>query len=291
MTRDAVYEQFHEQTGLVLTLLDGRRRLRRADVLEELGRRVVGQEPALEALADVVSVAKARSQRDPNRPLATLLFMGARPGSARQSAPRPSPRTCSGRDEHLVRLDMNEFDSPAAAARLVGTFLEPEGLLTAPVRRRPFCVVLLDEIEKAHPAVFDMLLQVMGEGPPDRRRGADHRFQQRHRDNDLEPRDARRGEADWIRRPRRRSGSGRSSGAAEVVLSSGVRQPHRPDIVPFRQLGRQQMRVIADLLIEEVIGREGLVRRRCALSIDPRAMELVVDEGYHPAARRARPEA
>src|SRR2546430_10724815 len=66
--------------------------------------------------------------------------------------------------ERLVRFDMNEYVSGDSVPRLVGTFSDPEGLLTSAVRRQPFCVLLLDEIEKAHPGVFDLLLQVTGEG-------------------------------------------------------------------------------------------------------------------------------
>src|SRR5204862_3284737 len=69
-----------------------------------------------------------------------------------------------GDAEKLVRFDMNEFVEPGSASRLVGTFWQPEGLLTSAVRRQPFAVVLLDEIEKAHPEVFDLCLQVLGEG-------------------------------------------------------------------------------------------------------------------------------
>ena len=162
VTRDTVHEQFHEQTGLALALLDGRRRLPRAEILGALCGRVVGQDEALAAMADVVSLAKARLNA-PDRPLATLLFMGPT-GVGKTECAKALAAFLFGREEHLVRLDMNEFGSPAAASRLVGTFIEPEGLLTAPVRRQPFCVVLLDEIEKAHPDVFDMLLQVTGEG-------------------------------------------------------------------------------------------------------------------------------
>src|SRR5205085_3743957 len=69
-----------------------------------------------------------------------------------------------GDADRLLRFDLNEYAAPGAAARLVGTFGQPEGLLTAAVRRQPFAVVLFDEVEKAHPEVFDLLLQVLGEG-------------------------------------------------------------------------------------------------------------------------------
>ena len=278
VTRDTVYEQFHEQTGLALALLDGRRKLRRADVLKALSRRVIGQETALEALADVVSVAKARLNAT-DRPLAALLFMGPT-GVGKTECAKALAAFLFGRDEHLVRLDMNEFDSPAAASRLVGTFLEPEGLLTAPVRRRPFCVVLLDEIEKADPAVFDMLLQVMGEG----------------RLTDAVGRTTDFGNAIVImtsnlgtREVAKRIGFGGGEEARERAFVAAVEAFFRPEfvnridrIVPFRQLSRPQMRGIAELLLAEIVGREGLVRRRCALHVDAQAMELAVDEGYDP---------
>ena len=278
VTRDTVYEQFHEQTGLALTLLDGRRKLRRAEVLEALHRRVIGQETALEALADVVSVAKARLNAT-DRPLAALLFMGPT-GVGKTECAKALAAYLFGRDEHLVRLDMNEFDSPAAASRLVGTFFEPEGLLTAPIRRQPFCVVLLDEIEKADPAVFDMLLQVMGEGRLTDAVG---------RTTDFSSAIVIMTSNLGTREVAKRIGFGGGEEARERAFVAAVEAFFRPEfvnridrIVPFRQLSRQQMRVIADLLIAEVIGREGLVRRRCALNVDAQAMELVVDEGYHP---------
>ena len=67
-------------------------------------------------------------------------------------------------DDRLLRFDLNEFNQPGAAARLVGTFSQPEGLLTSAIRRQPFAVILLDEVEKADPEVFDLLLSVLGEG-------------------------------------------------------------------------------------------------------------------------------
>ena len=273
-----MHEQFHEQTGLALALLDGRRKLPRADVLDALRRRVVGQDEALEAVTDVVSLAKARLNA-PDRPLGTLLFMGPT-GVGKTECAKALAAFLFGRDEHIVRLDMNEFGSPAAASRLVGTFLEPEGLLTAPVRRQPFCVVLLDEIEKAHPDVFDMLLQVMGEG----------------RLTDAVGRTTDFGGAIVImtsnlgtREVAQRIGFGGGEEERQRAFMDAAEAFFRPEfvnridrMVPFRQLGRDEIRSIAERLLEEVVGREGLVRRRCALNVDPRALDLVVDRGYQP---------
>ena len=129
---------------------------------EQLQGQVLGQAEAVEALADVVSVAKARLN-DPDRPLATFLFLGPT-GVGKTESAKAIARTLFGDAERLLRFDLNEFNQPGAAARLVGTFGRPEGLLTAAIRRQPFAVVLLDEVEKAHPEVFDLLLQVLGEG-------------------------------------------------------------------------------------------------------------------------------
>ena len=141
-------------------------------------------------------------------------------------------------------------------------------------------MVLLDEIEKADPAVFDMLLQVMGEGRLTDAVGRTTDFS-----NAIVIMTSNLG----TREVAKRVGFGGGEEAREQAFVAAVEAFFRPEfvnridrVVPFRQLSRQQMRGIADLLLAEVIGREGLVRRRCALSVDTRAMERVVDEGYHP---------
>ena len=287
VTRDTVYEQFHEQTGLALTLLDGRRKLRRTEVLEALHRRVIGQETALEALADVVSVAKARLNAT-DRPLAALLFMGPT-GVGKTECAKALAAYLFGRDEHLVRLDMNEFDSPAAASRLVGTFFEPEGLLTAPIRRQPFCVVLLDEIEKADPAVFDMLLQVMGEGRLTDAVGRTTDFSSAIVIMTSNLGDAGGGEADWIRG--RRGGAGaRVRRRRRGLLSPGVRQSHRSDrsVPAIEPTADARHRGPADRGGHRSGGAGAPAlrpERRCA------GDGAGGGRGISPAARRARPEA
>ena len=157
-----VIDQFHAQTGLAVTFLDARKRLEREEIIESLRRDVVGQDAALEAAADVLGIAKARLN-DPDRPLGSLLFLGPT-GVGKTQCAKALARYLFGDPGRLLRFDLNEFGAPGSAVRLVGTFAEPEGLLTGAVRRRPFAVVLLDEVEKAHPEVFDVLLQVLGEG-------------------------------------------------------------------------------------------------------------------------------
>ena len=115
-------------------------------------------------------MAKARLH-DPDRPLAAVLFLGPT-GVGKTECAKAISRTLFGDADRLLRFDLNEFNQPGAAARLVGTFAQPEGLLTRAIRRQPFAVVLLDEVEKADPEVFDLenrlvLLHQMANAPAD----------------------------------------------------------------------------------------------------------------------------
>jgi len=113
-------------------------------------------------MADVVATAKARLN-DPRAPLGTFLFLGPT-GVGKTAAAKALAKYLYGDEARLLRFDLNEFNDASSLSRLIGAFGQPDGLLTSAVRRQPYCVLLLDEIEKAHPAVFDLLLQVLGEG-------------------------------------------------------------------------------------------------------------------------------
>jgi hypothetical protein len=185
-----------------------------------------------------------------------------------------------GDAERLLRFDMNEFVAPGAAARLVGTFADPEGVLTSAVRRQPFCVVLLDEIEKAHPDVLDLLLQVMGEGRLTDALGRTTDFGNAIviLTSNLGTREA--GTAVGFR-------SGASSDAPHYLRAA--ERFFRPEffnrldrIVPFDRLSRDEVRQIAELVIHGVFQRQGLVRRKCVLQVEPQALDRVVERGYHP---------
>ena len=274
---DDVRLEFSQRTGLAMDLLDENSPLTREGVVARLRRTIVGQDEAVEAAADVVAVAKARLN-DPARPLTTLLFLGPTGVGKTQTAKALAEVMFSG--GRLLRFDMNEYGGPLSAAQLGGTFSQPDGLLTSAVRSQPFAVVLLDEIEKAHPDVFDLLLQVTGEG----------------RLTDALGRTADFSNTVIVMT----SNLGTAAGRGQIGLApAGSTGQHgyvkaaenffRPEffnridrVIPFDTLTREQMRSIADLLLADLFRRDGLVRRRCALAVEAGAMQQIVEAGYHP---------
>jgi len=286
VTRDTVVAEFHARSGLSLAFLDRRRRLERGEVVEAVAAEVVGQPAAVNAMADAVCVARARLN-DPGRPLASFLFLGPT-GVGKTQAAKALAKFLFGDADRLLRFDMNEFIDAGSAARLVGTFWQPEGLLTSAVRRQPFSVVLLDEIEKAHPDVFDLLLQVLGEGRLTDALGrtADLANAIIVLTSNLGTREAA---SDFGLRPASATAAAAAASARDAVFIAAAERFFRPEffnrldrIVPFRPLDRADVGTIAGTLIRGVFERDGLLQRRCVLRVDPRAMDRIVDQGFHP---------
>ena len=135
---------------------------------ERLRDRVVGQDEAVAAVSQAVRRARA-GLADPNRPLGSFTASWVRPGSARPSWRAPWRSSCSTSEKAMIRLDMSEYMEKHSVSRLIGAppgyvGHEEGGQLTEAVRRRPYAVVLFDEIEKAHPDVFNTLLQILEDG-------------------------------------------------------------------------------------------------------------------------------
>lgn len=278
VTRHEALAEFHEQSGLSMTFLDAEQKLSRADVLKALSADTIGQPRALEVASDVIGIAKARLN-DPDRPLASFLFLGPT-GVGKTQCAKGIAKYLFGNAERLLRFDMNEFLAAGSAARLAGTFDQPEGLLTAAVRRRPFAVVLFDEIEKAHPEVFDLLLQVLGEGRLSDAMGRTVDFT-----NTLIFLTSNLG----VREASASLGFTSGDGHREDTYTQAAQRFFRPEffnrldrIVPFGRLARSDISRIADLLIRDVLLREGLVRRKCVLRVEPAALERIIDEGFDP---------
>lgn len=276
ITRDAVREEFHVQTGVSLAVLDDRAVLRRKEVIDTLARDVVGQPAAVEAAADVVAALKSRLN-DPARPLATWLFLGPT-GVGKTHMAKAFAKYLFGGEDKLLRFDMNEFASSYNVARLVGTFNQPEGLLTSAVRRQPYCVILLDEIEKAHRDAFDLLLQVLGEGRLTDALGrtADFTNAVIILTSNLGVKEASGGAG--FRGEKEHFGSAYKRAAQKFFRPELYNRFDR--VIAFERLRLDEAREIARHLVRDVLNRDGVARRRCILSIDEAALERIVAEGY-----------
>ena len=277
IARENVLSEFSDRSGLNVRFLDDWIELNHKDVVDALNLEIVGQPGAVAACADAVTIAKARLN-DPVRPIASFLFLGPT-GVGKTQCAKSLANYLFGVDR-LLRFDMNECASYSSVARLIGTFDAPEGLLTSAVRREPFAVLLFDEIEKAHPAFFDLLLGVMGDG-----RLTDARGQTVDFTNTIIILTS-------------------NLGAHEAATDLGFRQTNESDasvyrqaaekffkpeffnrltrVVPFERLRREDVREIARHLIEDVFKREGLLRRGVKLVVETEALNLLADAGYHP---------
>lgn len=275
ITRDEAISEFQSRSGLSNTLLTDSR-MERGETIARLTESIKGQRAAVEACADILSLAKSRLN-DPNRPLASLLFLGPT-GVGKTQCAKSLARMLFNSENRLIRFDMNEFISSDAVARLAGGLSHPEGLLTGAIRRQPFSVVLLDEIEKAHPDIFNLLLQVVGDGRLTDSRGRTSDFTQSiiimtsnlgasEASNGLGFRSSLQGDQSvYIQ-------------AAEKFFSPEFF--NRIDrIIPFQRLDRKAIREIAREEIETLFERDGFARRKLVLRVDSEALEQILDAGF-----------
>ncbi|MFI5005632.1 MAG: ATP-dependent Clp protease ATP-binding subunit, partial [Solirubrobacterales bacterium] len=254
---------------------------------ERLHERVIGQEEAVEAVATALRRSRAGLQ-DPNRPIGTFLFLGPT-GVGKTELARALAEFMFDSEEAMIRLDMSEYMEKHTVSRLVGAppgyvGYEEGGQLTEAVRRRPYSVVLLDEIEKAHPDVFNTLLQVMDDGrlTDGQGRTVDFKNTVLIMTSNIPVSD----EAD-LDATHPHSADGSAAVAADARLREELLSHFKPefvnrldDIVRFESLTREQLGEIVELQVERVIAR---VRERgVEVTLTDAARELLGDMGYDP---------
>ncbi|MFM7846173.1 MAG: AAA family ATPase [Planctomycetota bacterium] len=279
ITRQHVMDRFQEETGLPEAFFDQNQPLSAAAIQQGLSARFVGQRHVLQAGCEIISLAKARLN-DPSRPLASLFLLGPT-GVGKTEFARSLATYLFGHADRLIRFDMNEYVSPTAVPQLVGTFEQPNGLLTAAIRRQPFAVLLFDEIEKAHPAVYDLLLQILGEGRLTDAFGRTSDFSHAIivMTSNLGTRRAELG-----------VGFSPSDALTDFAALSAVRSFFRPEflnrldrILPFQALSRSDLESIAEHLLRDFCQRDGIARRRCIVQLQPPAVDWILQQGHHPA--------
>ncbi|HEY8338361.1 MAG TPA: AAA family ATPase, partial [Egibacteraceae bacterium] len=265
-------------TGIpVARLMEGERdKLVRLE--ETLRQRVVGQDEAVKAVADAVRRSRA-GLADPNRPLGSFLFLGPT-GVGKTELARALAEFLFDDERAMVRLDMGEYQERHTVSRLIGAppgyvGYEEGGQLTEPVRRRPYSVVLLDEVEKAHPDVFNTLLQVLDDGRLTDGQGHTVDFR-----NTVLIMTSNLG-SQYILDPTE------SEEAMRERVMAAVRSHFRPEflnrldeVLIFHRLSKEDLRAIVDVQLARV--RERFAQRDLGLELTDAAKEWLADRGYDP---------
>ena len=270
-------------TGIPVTrLVEGEReKLLKLD--EELHRRVVGQDEAVSLVADAVLRARA-GIKDPKRPIGSFIFLGPT-GVGKTELARTLAECLFDSEENMVRIDMSEYMEKHSVSRLIGAppgyiGYEEGGQLTEAVRRRPYSVILFDEIEKAHPEVFNVLLQVLDDGRITDSQGRTVNFK-----NTVVILTSNIGSQYLLEGITK---SGLIDDSARDKVMKELHKNFRPeflnridDIVLFKPLSRDEIKKIVLLQIELIAAR--LQERGIQLKVDDAAATLIADEGYDPA--------
>ncbi|HWH31469.1 MAG TPA: AAA family ATPase, partial [Egibacteraceae bacterium] len=273
-----VAEVVSRWTGIpVSRLVEGERDklVRLEDTLRE---RVIGQDEAVQAVADAVRRSRA-GLADPDRPLGSFLFLGPT-GVGKTELARALAEFLFDDERAMVRLDMGEYGEKHTVSRLIGAppgyvGYEEGGQLTEPVRRRPYSVILLDEVEKAHADVFNTLLQVLDDGRLTDGQGHTVDFR-----NTVVIMTSNLG-SQWILDPIE------SEQVVRERVMAAVREHFRPEflnrldeILIFHRLALPQLRAIVDVQLERVAGR--FAQRDLKLEVSPAARDWLADRGYDP---------
>jgi ATP-dependent Clp protease ATP-binding subunit ClpB len=266
-------------TGIPLSRLMEGEIAKLAHLEELLHKRVVGQDEAVAAVAGAVRRSRA-GLSDPDRPIGTFIFMGPT-GVGKTELAKALAEYLFDDERALVRIDMSEYMEKFSVQRLIGAppgFVgyEEGGQLTEAVRRRPYSVVLLDEIEKAHPEVFNILLQVLDDGRLTDGQGRVVSFR-----NTIVIMTSNVGSQ--FQQFVEQGNEEESATLAEEALRATFRPEFLnrvDDIVTFHQLTLEQVEQIVDLQLEQVRGR--LAERKIALELTPAALERIGLDGFDP---------
>ena len=280
VTEEEVAEVVSKWTGIpVSKMLEGEKdKLLRME--ESLSKRVVGQEEAVKAVSDAIRRSRAGIS-DPNRPNGSFLFLGPT-GVGKTELCKALANFLFDTQEAMIRIDMSEFMEKHSVARLIGAppgyvGYEEGGHLTEAVRRRPYSVILLDEVEKAHPDVFNVLLQVLDDGRLTDGQGRTVDFR-----NTVVIMTSNLG-SQMIQEL---AGEGNYAKMKAAVMEV-VQQHFRPefinrvdDIVVFHPLDRAQLRSIVDIQLGYL--RKRLADRDMGLALDDNARDLLANTGFDP---------
>ncbi|GAA5014819.1 ATP-dependent chaperone ClpB [Acinetobacter puyangensis] len=280
VTDNEIAEVVSAATGIpVAKMLQGERE-KLLHMEEFLHNRVVGQDEAVVAVSNAVRRSRA-GLSDPNRPSGSFLFLGPT-GVGKTELTKALANFLFDSDDAMVRIDMSEFMEKHSVSRLVGAppgyvGYEEGGVLTEAVRRKPYSVILFDEVEKAHPDVFNILLQVLDDGRLTDSQGRVVDFK-----NTVIVMTSNLGSQDV-----RELGEDASNEEVHAVVMAAIGQHFRPEfinrideVVVFQSLKKTQMRGIADIQLDRL--RDRLGEREIRLRVEDDALDQLIEIGYDP---------
>ncbi len=281
VTAEDIAEVVSRATGIPVSQLTEEERERLLRLEGQLHERLVGQEEAVEAVSEAIRRARA-GLSDPNRPIGSFLFLGPT-GVGKTELARALADALFGDEAAIVRIDMSEFQEKHTISRLVGAppgyvGYEEAGQLTEAVRRRPYSVLLLDEIEKAHPDVFNVLLQLLDDGRLTDAQGRTVDFK-----NAVIIMTSNLG----AERIRAHAGRNESFEDLKEDMNRLLRSTLRPEfvnrideVILFRSLGEDQIAEIARLLLDHTSRR--LKAQGVGIEFTDEAVALISEEGFDP---------
>jgi len=290
VTPELIAQSVENWTGVPVSQMLESERQNLISLEDDLRKRVIGQDEAISAVARAIRRSRA-GLKDPKRPIGSFLFLGPT-GVGKTELAKALAAELFGGEENLIRLDMSEYMEPHTVSRLFGSppgyvGYDEGGQLTEQVRRRPYCVILLDEVEKAHPEVFNALLQIMDDGRLTDGQGRTVDFK-----NTVVIMTSNAGSADMKRAVRigflPQKGEDSRDEHHEVIRSKameGLKRMFRPEfinridqIVVFHALGRPELYKIVDLLLDQV--RSRLSEQKIELVISDEVRDLLLREGF-----------
>ncbi|NPB05631.1 MAG: AAA domain-containing protein, partial [Aquificae bacterium] len=288
VTWDDVAAVVSEWTGIPVSKLKEEEKQKLLKLEQELHKRVIGQEHAVKAVAEAIRRARA-GLKDPKRPIASFMFLGPT-GVGKTELAKALAELLFGDEEAMIRLDMSEFKEEHSVAKLIGAppgyvGYEEGGKLTEAVRRKPYSVILLDEIEKAHPRVFDLFLQVLDDGRLTDSKGRTVDFR-----NTVIIMTSNVGSQYLLNIPLdadEETLNTEFEKAKEKVLEE-LKMRFRPEflnrideIITFKPLTMKELLQIVDLLIKRV--NERLAEKNMRIELTEEAKKELARRGYDPA--------
>jgi len=289
LTPDDIAKVVSNWTGVPVVKLTETEAQRLLDLEETLHQRVIGQDNAVKAVSDAIRRARA-GLKDPNRPVGSFIFVGPT-GVGKTELSKALAETVFGNENNLIRVDMSEYMEKHSVSKMVGAppgyvGFDEAGQLTEKVRRKPYSVVLFDEIEKAHPDVFNIMLQLLDDGRLTDSKGRVVSFK-----NCIIIMTSNVGATEV----QHKNTLGFTGGGAQAEYDNmcdrymeALKEKFRPeflnridDIIVFHKLGKEETAKIAELFLKSL--KKRLAVMDVELEITPEAMDLIIEKGYDNA--------